>query len=172
MGSRRTKEVVIPAEPATRDSGKTFVVTEMPASQAERWADRAILAVANSGANVDHVAGTGMAGMAVVGFKALFGIKEGIALELAEEMMQCVQIKTAAGARPLNPNPQAEDIEEVMTRWILRAEVFALHTGFSLAEIRQLLISAAQTADSSTIPTSRGRSGQRSAGAKVRSSRR
>lgn len=155
---RKEKDVPIPVEPGNRDSGKLFHIKEMPASQAEKWANRAIIAVGNSGANVDYVRGGGMAGLALLGFQALFGIKEPIALELLDEMFQCVSIKpdksNPSFSRPLNPNSDAEDIEEVKTRWILRAEVFALHTGFSLAELKLKLTSAAKTVTSENTQTS------------------
>ncbi len=60
---RKTKTVVIEAE--GRDQGKAFLLTEMPARQAEAWADRAFLALAHS--SIDLPAGmerSGMAGIA------------------------------------------------------------------------------------------------------------
>lgn len=135
-----------------RDKGKTFIIREMAASKAEKWANRAILAVANSGANIDHVVGSGMAGLAMSGYKALFGIKEAIALELIGEMWSCIQISVPA--LPDGRDLVEDDTEEVGTRWLLEAEVFALHTGFSLAELKSQLISAAKIADSLTTPMS------------------
>jgi hypothetical protein len=157
----------VPENRRNRDGGKVFVITEMSALQAERWANRAILAVGNSGAKIDHVKGAGIAGIAVLGFKALFGISEGPALELADELMTCVRIKVAAmpQGRPLTD----DDIEEVATRWLLKEKVFELHTGFSWAEIKLALISAAQAASANTLPTSPPRSGRSSQRKKPRS---
>jgi len=142
----------VPENRRNRDGGKTFIITEMPALQAERWANRAILAVGNSGAKIDHVKGAGIAGIAVLGFKALFGISEGPALDLADELMGCIKIKVPAlpQGRPLTD----DDIEEVSTRWVLKEKVFELHTGFSWAEIKSALISAAQTASANIPATS------------------
>lgn len=142
----------IPENRRNRDGGKTFIITEMPALQAERWANRAVLAVGNSGAKIDHVKGAGIAGIAVLGFKALFGINEQSAIDLADELMTCIKIKVSAmpQGRPLTE----DDIEEVSTRWILKEKVFELHTGFSWAEIKSMLISAAQAASSNIPPTS------------------
>lgn len=150
---RRTIEVTIPEEPKTRDSGKTYIITEMAAAQAERWANRAILAVGKSGATIGNYEGSGIAGIAVLGFRALFGIQEGTALELMDEMMACVKRRETAlpDGRPLVES----DIEEVATRWHLKQEVFALHTGFSLAEIKSTLTSAAQTAAASISANTR-----------------
>ena len=44
---RRTKTYVIADE--NRDKGKMFLLTEMPALQAEKWAIRAFLALAKAG---------------------------------------------------------------------------------------------------------------------------
>lgn len=159
------REITVTITDKNRDSGKVFVLTEMPASVAERWADRAILAVGHSGANIDYVKGKGVAGIAVLGFKALFGINEASALALADEMFSCVQIKVPAATRPL----VEDDIEEVTTRWRLRAEVFALHTGFSLAELTLTLTSAAKSLALLDTKTSRARSGKSSRRGKRRS---
>ena len=59
-----------------RDKGKIFVITEMPALQAERWAMRALLALMRS--NPELPEGTelsGMAGLASAGLKALASIR-------------------------------------------------------------------------------------------------
>lgn len=162
---RRKKEVSIPADPAgtqearkNRDAGKVYILTEMPASAAERWANRAIIALGNSGAKIDYVVGAGMAGIAVLGLRAMFGVAEGPALELTDELMGCVtrKMEHAPEGRPL----VEDDVEEVSTRFKLKAEVFALHTGFSWAEIRSMLISAGhQVAEfEDTQTTSRRRS--------------
>jgi hypothetical protein len=154
----------VPESRRNRDGGKTFIVTEMPPIQAERWANRAILAVGNSGAKIDHVKGAGIAGIAVLGFKALFGINEHSAIELADELMTCIKIKVAA--MPMGRPLTEDDIEEVTTRWLLKEKVFELHTGFSWAEIKSALISAAQAASSNTLPTSPPRSARSSRQAK------
>jgi hypothetical protein len=150
----------VPENRRNRDGGKTFIITEMPALQAERWANRAVLAVGNSGAKIDHVKGAGIAGIATLGFKALFGISEGPAIELADELMTCIKIKVPAlpAGRPLTD----DDIEEVTTRWLLKEKVFELHTGFSWAEIKSALISAAQVASANIPPTSPPRSARSS----------
>ena len=48
-----------------RDAGKSFTLTEMPADQAERWAIRALLALA--GAGVDRPDGAADAGVFACG---------------------------------------------------------------------------------------------------------
>jgi hypothetical protein len=135
---RKTKHATIDAE--GRDNGKLFLITEMPASQAERWAFRAFQALARAGVDMpENVSGAGMAGIAVVGLKALGTIPFYEATELMDEMFSCVRI-VRDKAHPETAMPlMEEDIEEVSTRLHLRSEVFELHTGFSFAGVRQSL---------------------------------
>ena len=127
---RKTKEITIQSE--NRDRGKTYLLTEMPAAQAEKWAAQAFLALAKSGVEIpDSVAAGGLAGVAASGLAVLSGISWDLAEPLLDEMMGCVKIKEAHLVRALDPN--AEDIEEVSTRLLLRKELLELHLGFSLA---------------------------------------
>lgn len=115
-----------------RDKGKLFVITEMSAARAESWAMRVLLALMASNVEVPESIGAelGMAALAEMGLKSLSGLKFEIAEPLLAEMLTCVQIipdpsKTHV-VRPLIE----DDIEEVMTRFKLRMEVFKLHTDF------------------------------------------
>ncbi|MDR0480005.1 MAG: hypothetical protein LBH31_09455 [Burkholderiaceae bacterium] len=115
-----------------RDQGKVFVLTEMPASQAERWALRAFMALAKGGIELpDNVANMGMAGIAMLGVSALSRTPWPEAQPLLDEMFGCVQIR---------PNPKSpavvrelveDDIEEIATRLKLRMELLKLHVDFS-----------------------------------------
>ena len=114
-----------------RDKGKVFVLTEMPASRAESWAMRALLALMAGGVEVpDGFERMGMAGMAEVGIRALTGLKWEVAEPLLAEMWSCVQIMPDPSKTHLVRNLIEEDIEEITTRVKLRAEVWKLHTGF------------------------------------------
>jgi hypothetical protein len=129
--ARRTATVTIDAE--GRDKGKAFLLTEMSASQAERWAARAMLALARNGVEIpEGIASAGLAGVAAIGIRALGGMAFDDAEPLLADMMACVQ----AIPDPARPNVSRylieDDIEEVATRLRLRMEVFTLHTGFSL----------------------------------------
>lgn len=123
-----------------RDFGKTFLLKEMPASTAERWATRALLALARSGINLpDNAAGAGWAGIAVLGFQALSHASLDEIQPLLDEMWQCVSfipdMRHPQVSRALmwpGPDGEGADIEEVTTMLRLRAEVFTLHSGFSL----------------------------------------
>lgn len=132
--ARRVKEVSITDE--GRDKGKTFIITEMPASQAEKWAARALLVVSRSGVELpEGVEGSGFAGVAVMGLRALFKVDFEELEPLMDEMMECVTWKPPRPDIPARALIEA-DIEEVATRLQLRKEVLELHTGFSLADGR------------------------------------
>ena len=125
------KEAVITIEANGRDQGKVFHLKEMPASQAERWAMRALLALVRSGVELpDDVASAGMAGVAALGLKAFSGVKFEEIEPLLVEMMECVKAIPDPSKPKMIRDLVETDIEEISTRLRLRAEVFALHTGF------------------------------------------
>jgi hypothetical protein len=138
---RRQLTFTIPGQPGdtvgTRDNGKTFLLTEMPADQAERWAMRLLLGAQQSGVEVPaNFQEAGMASVAEVGLRALTGLPWAVAEPLLDEMMGCVQyVPTAAGVGPQALlRGSACQIEDVSTRLKLRLKLFELHTGFSLPE--------------------------------------
>jgi hypothetical protein len=114
-----------------RDKGKVFLLTEMPASRAESWATRVLLALMGSNTNLpENFADMGMAGLAELGLKAIAGLKWEVAEPLLEEMLQCVQI-IPNPAKPQVVRALVEsDIEEILTRFKLRVEVWKLHMDF------------------------------------------
>jgi len=114
-----------------RDLGKTFVITEMPASRAEAWATRALLALMAGGVELpDGFERMGMAGMAEVGIKALTGLKWEVAEPLLAEMFDCIQIMPDKSKPAIVRDLIEQDIEEIITRFDLRMEVWNLHAGF------------------------------------------
>lgn len=164
---RRTIEVKI--EDEGRDKGKVFVLTEMPASQAERWAVRAFLALAHSGVELpDNIEGAGMAGIAVLGFTALSGVKFEEIEPLMNEMFACIKIKPDPSNGNIIRDLIEQDIEEVSTRLTLRQRVFELHTGFSLADVQSKSDVKTPTPGSSATQTSHGRSERSSVPARRR----
>jgi hypothetical protein len=152
--ARKTATVVIPAaDTSNRDAGKSYLITEMSATQAEKWAMRALSALLRSGVYVpDDVVKRGLAGIALVGIKGLMGLSFADAEPLMDEMFGCIQRVEAAVTRPL----VEDDIEEVTTRLRLRSEAFQLHTGFSPAAFlsRQWEASRTTAGDTSNTPTS------------------
>lgn len=114
-----------------RDRGKVFLLTELPASKAESWAMRSLLALMAGGVEMpDGIENMGMAGMAEVGIRALSGLKWEIAEPLLAEMWECVQCIPDPSKPHVVRTLIEEDIEEVTTRIKLRAEVWKLHTDF------------------------------------------
>lgn len=144
---RKTRVIKIDAE--GRDKGKSFLINEMPAVRTEKWATRAFLALARAGIDVpDDIVARGIAGIAMIGLKMLSGVTFADAEPLLDEMIGCVSFL------PDDRNPDVVrplmieiDINEPGTIFKLRAEVFALHTGFfSFADLLTWVSSRGQEA--------------------------
>ena len=143
--ARRTKIVVVPATPGNRDAGKEFLVTEMSARAAEKWAARLLLAMSNSGVDVpDGIRSAGFAGLAALGVRSLGAVKFTEAEPLLDEMMTCVRIATDKRNPSLTRPLIDDDVEEVSTLALLRMEVLELHLGFSLTGFLSGLTSEAE----------------------------
>ena len=137
-----------------RDKGKHFVITEMPAFQAERLATRALFGLARAGVDIGAVTGMGMAGIAAAGLQALPLIDRREAEPLLDEMMTCVQImpdpNVPAIMRPiLGPGAAQDDVEELTTILALRKQILDLHTDFSEAVAPSAPTAAAPTSSPS-----------------------
>ena len=133
--ARKTEHVTIVTE--GRDNGKVFLLTEMSATQAESWAMRVFLALASSGADIPpEYLNSGMAGVAMLGLRAMAGLKWDDANPLLVEMFGCVSIIPNPAAPNIARRLVEDDIEEVLTRISLREKVLSLHVGFSLADYR------------------------------------
>ena len=130
--ARKTATVTISED--GRDSGKTFFLREMPATQAEKWAIKALIALSKSGVDVpEDIAESGMAGIALIGLKALSGINFSDAEPLLDEMFQCIQLIPDPNRPQVMRGLIDDDIEEVRTRLQLRKEVLMLHINFFTA---------------------------------------
>jgi len=135
------KETTFVAETG-RDLGKQFLITEMPASQAENWAIQVILAVGNAGIEIpEGLASQGMSGLMAIGYMNLLKIPFDAAKPLLDEMMNCVQIIPSAN---IKRKLVEEDIEEVGTRLQLRKATWNLHMDFFLNESKSTSESEAQ----------------------------
>lgn len=154
---RKTKTITIPGvrseAQGERDNGKTFLITEMAAGPAERWADRALLILSHS------VENSGMAGIAEIG-RVLGSLRFSELSPLMDELLACVRIipdsKRPAFTREIEDNGiEGDDIEEPATRQLLRSEVLNLHVNFSLAAgILNLIAAASQVTTSESTSTS------------------
>lgn len=130
------KTVIYTVDADNRDNGKQFVITEMPAYQAEKWAYRLFLGLAAGGIEVpENVKESGMLGVASMGAKALVGLPWGLAEPLLDELLSCVQIRPDPSKPAVLRSDIMNDIEEPTTFMRLRMEVIALHVGFSPAEL-------------------------------------
>lgn len=162
---RKTEVVVVPAEWGGRDANKCFLITEMSAAEAEKWAWRLALCVKGTAAQIpESIAGLGMIAVAVRGINSFFAhdVDEKKLLGLFDEMMVCVQVVRDPRAidgttgRPVaTPIVSADDIEEVRTIMWLRSEVLRVHTNFSFIDAALAWIAKAnKLMASSDTPTS------------------
>lgn len=118
--------------PLGRDEGKTYYLREMDADRAEEWGIRAFLALTNAGAEVPAgFEGSGLAGIAAMGFQSLQGLKFEAVKPLWDDMFTCVRFCPDARVKETVRDLVSDDIEEVSTRLLLRKAVFELHVGFS-----------------------------------------
>lgn len=129
--ARQTKVVVIDSE--GRDKSKVFVITELPARQAQRLATRAFIAMARAGIEIpEEISQLGVAGIIQIGIQTLARMSFEEADAISNELLACVQIRPSPSVtRPLIDNSsEGDDIEEVATRFRLIKEVYELHTSF------------------------------------------
>ena len=147
---RKTKTYTVDSD--DRDKGKVFLITEMPATKAEDWAIRVMLALGS--ANVDIPDGAlqlGMASLAEIGLKKLFAMATDQIRPLLAELMECVEFIP----NPQKPKvklgyPQFESqVEEVMTLLTLKWETLKLHIDFFQdADLSESVGTALETAKS------------------------
>lgn len=144
--ARKTMQVNISLEADNRDSGKRFIITEMPATKAEKWAARAINALLASGITIpDEVAADGLRGLARMGLAGLStfsGFNWDQLEPLLDEMMTTVEIQPDINKDAVRKLIES-DIEEISTRLKIRGAWLELHTGFSFAAIRSTSASEA-----------------------------
>lgn len=126
----KVRDITIEDE-ASRDHGKTYRLTEMPAIPLDKWVARALLALGKSGVDIpDEVRQQGAAAIMTIGIRAFVGVQFADAEPLMDEMLDCITFVPAkqGDARKLFPG----DIEEVETLWHLRGQLMELHTGFTV----------------------------------------
>jgi hypothetical protein len=145
------KQITVTIDTQGRDFGKTFRLTEMPASQAEKWAMRAFLALAKSGVQIpNNIATSGLAGIAALGLEALGGVDFADAESLMDEMFQCIACIPDLSRPTVVRALIEDDIEEISTRVKLRKEVFGLHVNFSMPAAG---LTSSSTATGANTPT-------------------
>lgn len=125
------KTQIFTVEQPGRDQGKKFLITEMPAAQAERWALRIFMLAISHGTDIsDEIVSGGMAALAQGAMTMIARIPFDEAEPLLDEMLGCVQA-IPDPARPEIVRKLVEsDIEEVATLLQLRKAVIDLHVDF------------------------------------------
>lgn len=153
--ARRTVTYTVPGvrseKPGQRDNGKSFLITEMPVDQGERWATQALYLLAQAGAHVpEGAAEAGMAGLAAAGVGIGVGFARALQDPSLDALWDCVQfLPPAQGIAPQSLQAGVNSqIEEIKTRSALRMEVLTLHTGFSLGADAQKSASSLPPTDS------------------------
>lgn len=117
-----------------RDAGKTYLLTEMSASRAEKLAARALLALTRAGVDIpDDLLELGFSALVALGLRQFGKLAYEDAEPLLDEMLGCVQFVPDVGKMMVTRPLIEDDIEELATRLFLRSEVVALHVGFSIA---------------------------------------
>lgn len=131
---RKTEIVSIAAD--NRDHGKTFVVTEMPAWQALQWCAKALLALTQTGADVQpgslaKAAEGGPEVLAVLGLEIFTLVPAAVALPLMQEIKACVSFQApgAVVTVPIKDGMNCQ-VEEISTWFVLLKAAFVLHLGF------------------------------------------
>lgn len=124
--ARKTKDITIESG---RDAGKSFRITEMPILQADKWAQRALFAIARAGVDTNSInINGGMLEMAKLALDVVGKIDPEVGGDLLDELLSCVQIIPTGGVpRSLVMD---SDIEDIKTLFVLRKEVLALHIDF------------------------------------------
>ena len=143
--ARKTKTLVIESG---RDQGKSFLITEMPVTRADKWANTALLAMLRGGVDVGNVnfgliADTigvgdapkidpmgGMIELARITIAGLGNVTETVGQELLDQLINdCAQVISSGGVvrQMLSID---DEIEDLKTLWMLRKESLLLHIDF------------------------------------------
>ena len=143
--ARKTKTLVIESG---RDKGKSFLITEMPVTRADKWANTALLAMLRGGVDVGNVnfgliADTigvgdapkidpmgGMLELARITIAGLGNVTETVGQELLDQLINdCAQVISSGGVvrQMLSID---DEIEDLKTLWMLRKESLLLHIDF------------------------------------------
>ena len=115
-----------------RDKGKQFIITEMAASPAHKWATRTLFALIKGGIEIpDDVMAMGMAGLATVGMQGLGHISIDDAEPLLDDLLTFVTVLPDPHKPEVTRALFDEDVEEPVTYFKFQKEVLLLHLGFS-----------------------------------------
>ena len=143
--ARKTKTLVIDSG---RDKGKSFLITEMPVTRADKWANKALCNLLKAGidpkaVNVNLLINTidpnqevkidrmgGMLELATLLGRAVGGIPYEILQDLKDELIdECVQIIPSGGS-PRQFLSIDDELESLLTLESLRKEALLIHIDF------------------------------------------
>ena len=129
------QEKIITIESENRDKGKQFKIVEMSALQAERFATKIILAIANSGAEIEGNDTQGIEALQLlqkIGLAGIMKLKYDQAEPLLEDLISCCSFvdKKTKTSVSLNSSNVDSIIEEISTLFKIRFEAFGLVFGF------------------------------------------
>ena len=143
--ARKTKTLVIDSG---RDQGKSFLITEMPVTRADKWANKALCNLLKAGidpkaVNVNLLINTidpsqevkidkmgGMLELATLLGRAVGGIPYEILQDLKDELIdECVQIIPSGGS-PRQFLSIDDELESLLTLESLRKEALLIHIDF------------------------------------------
>jgi hypothetical protein len=154
----RNSELVRVPTSFGRDADKLFKITEMPASQSEKWALRLFIAMKGTSGEVPpEVMQMGMIAVAWRGLNTFLAadVDAEKLMPLLDDMMVCVEAVRDKSRPDVAMQLIEEDIWEPRTRVWLRGEIVRVHTGFSLADVLSSFLEASRAAAStSTSQTS------------------
>lgn len=143
--ARKTKTITLESG---RDAGKSFLITEMPVTRADKWANTALLAMLRGGVDVGGVnfgliADTlgssdapkidpmgGMLELARVSIAGLGNVTEVVGQELLDQLIHDCVKAIPSGGSPRDLLSIDDEIEDLKTLWVLRKESFLLHIDF------------------------------------------
>lgn len=130
---RKQEFVTIDAD--GRDKGRIFILTEMDAWAAIRWCAKAMLALAQTGAQMPSgalakAAEGGPETLAILGTQLFAFLPEPVALALMEEAKTCVAFQSSVGtSQPIYKGDQCQ-VEEPSTWFKLLQRLLVIHLGF------------------------------------------
>ena len=144
--ARKTKTITLEKG---RDKGKSFLITEMPVTRADKWANTALLAMLRGGVDVGDVNFPlivdtitskdddpkidpmgGMLELARITIAGLGNVTETVGQELLDQLINdCAQVISSGGVvrQMLSID---DEIEDLKTLWMLRKESLLLHIDF------------------------------------------
>lgn len=152
--ARRTQTITIEEE--GRDKGKIFILTEMPAAQADEWVTRAMNLLGESAPlNGELAGGAGSADLATLSLRGLAQLRalQDPSLYAWRDCVKWQPQDSKLMPQAIHWDSAACQIEEIRTITRLRMAVLELHTGFFSPENDMTSESRSPTIATGSSPT-------------------